>query len=179
MKPYLALGIGFLWVAAAAADEKSLPACHIERSAPVTFSSPSNPDTLLVSVNGDPCYKGVAVISITSKGGEVVYRHVQPFKQLTATQWDDSALDKDAEAFVNYTITKGMQGLSSALPVWTDPKEFYEANYTSVKVSRERYEEIRKLRLPVFYHQTYYEGGRHLVYDQAQKKTIVIMEGGL
>ncbi|MEO8461449.1 MAG: hypothetical protein ABI451_13035 [Dokdonella sp.] len=175
----------YIWVAiffsarVIAADSAVLPACNIERSALVAFSGTTPTDKLSVSVKGAPCYKAIATFSITSKGGKVLYRYSQPFKELTAIAWDAADLDKVAESFVSETITKGMPGRSSALPMWTEPDKFYEANYTSLSVSHQRYDEIRKLDVPVFYHRTYYEGRRHVIYDPLLHEAVVVMEGGL
>lgn len=164
-------------IAQALHAETDLPACHVQRSAPVAFSSPKAHDTLSISVHGTPCYKGAAIITIKSKAGSVLYRHEQPFKDLTATQWNDPELGYDAESFVKWTIEKGMN-IVSELPAWAEPEAFYEENGTSIKVSREEYERLRALKQPIFYHQTYYEGGRHLLYDPTMKKAVVVLEGG-
>lgn len=172
------LAAAFTLVVPALPAEVDLPECHVQRSALVAFSSPKAHDTLSISIQGAPCYNGTAIITIKSKTGAVLYRHQQPFKQLTATQWDDPELDRDAESFVKWTVEKGMN-LVSELPSWAEPEAFYEENSTSIAISREEYERLRTLKQPIFYHQTYYEGGRHLVYDPTTKKTVVALEGGL
>lgn len=157
-----------------------LPSCNLERTAKVYFSSALNPDTLRVAVKGNPCWEGMASISITNQKGQVLYRRDQRFKSLNAVQWDDPSQPALAKEFVDSTIEKGMIGNSSKLPPWEgNADDFYEKNSTSPAIDTDRYEALRKLKLPVFYHQTYYEGGLHLVYDPKQKAVVVILEGGL
>jgi hypothetical protein len=122
----------------------------------------------------------MASISITNKKGEILYRRDQRFKSLNAAQWDDPKQPELAKEFVDYTIEKGMVGDSSKLPPWEgNGNDFYEKNSTSPTIDTVRYEALRKRKLPVFYHQTYYEGGVHLVYDPKQKVAVIILEGGL
>ena len=152
----------------------------MERTARVSFSSPERSDVLRVAVHGNPCWEGMATITITRKNGEVLYRRDQRFKPLTAAQWDDPSLQKDAERFVTYTVEEGLVRNSSELPPWEgNADEFYEKNSTSLAISPERYESLRKLKLPVFSHLTYYEGGVDLVYDPMQKVVVIVLEGGL
>ena len=159
---------------------RALPSCNVDRTAQIHFSSASSFDTLRVAVRGNPCWEGMATISITRKNGEVIYRRDQRFKVLTPAQWDDPNLQMDAERFVKYTIEEGIIGESSKLPPWEgNGDDFYEKNATSLAVSPERYESLRKQNLPVFYHQTYYEGGVDLVYDPSQKTVVIVLEGGL
>lgn len=158
----------------------ALPPCSVARTAQIHFSNTSSPDTLHVSVKGAPCWEGMASISITNKEGEVLYRRDQRFKSLNEVQWDDPEQSVLAQQFVDYTIEQGMVGNSSQLPPWEGSAEdFYEKNSTSPTVDPARYEDLRKLKLPVFYHRTYYEGGLHLVYDPKQRSALIILEGGL
>jgi hypothetical protein len=110
----------------------------------------------------------------------VLYRRDQNFKPLTAASWDDPRLPTDAERFVENTVEEGIIGNSSDLPPWEGSgDEFCEKNSTTLAISPERYEALRKQRLPVLYHQTYYEGGVHLLYDPSQKAVVIVLEGGL
>ena len=174
----------FLWLVlfpfSAGAASPVLPPCNVERTAQIYFSSTSTTDALRVSVKGAPCWEGMASISITNKKGEIIYRRDQRFKSLNAVQWDDPIQPDLAKEFVNHTIEKGMVGDSSQLPPWEGKgDDFYEKNSTSPTIDTARYEALRKMKLPVFYHQTHYEGGRHLVYDPKQKVVVIILEGGL
>jgi len=158
----------------------ALPSCDAERKAQIRFSSAASFDTLRVAVHGNPCWEGMATISITRKGGEVLYRRDQRFKVLTAAQWNDPHLPMAAEEFVRYTVEEGSIGNSSELPPWEgNAEDFYEKNSTSLAISPERYESLRKQKLPVFYHRTYHEGGVDLVYDPSQKTVVIVLEGGL
>jgi hypothetical protein len=157
-----------------------LPSCNVERTAKIHFSSATSPDILRVAVKGNPCWAGMASISITTSKGRILYRRDQRFKSLNPVQWDDPSQPVLAKEFVDYTIEKGIIGNSSGLPPWTgNAEDFYDNNSTSVAIDVDRYEALRKLKMPVFYHQTYYEGGIHLVYDTKQKAAVIVLEGGL
>jgi len=157
-----------------------LPSCKFERSAKVHFSGPQSLDTLRVSVIGSPCWEGMASISITSSTGDVLYRRDQRFKPLNSAQWDDPGQPDLARQFVDETIETGLREDSSQLPPWEgDGNAFYETNSTTLTIDPERYEALRKMKLPVFYHKTYYEGGIHLVYDPTQRAATIVLEGGL
>lgn len=122
----------------------------------------------------------MASISITDSSGRILYRRDQRFKPLNAVQWDDPIQPALAKRFVDHTIEKGIIGKSSELPPWEgNAEDFYEKNSTSPAIDTNRYEALRKQKLPVFYHQTYYEGGLHLVYDPKQRVVVVVLEGGL
>jgi hypothetical protein len=161
----------------APATEPQLPSCHFEETVPITFSGSPVPDKLLVSVHGDPCWKGVARITITTAEARPLYTHEQEFKPLTSSAWNDPELPTDAERFVRGTIENGKK--LSKLPAWQPPDAYYEEYFTSVAVSREYYEALRSMDLPVFYHQTYYEGGVDLVYDPTCRRVVVVTQGGL
>jgi hypothetical protein len=158
----------------------SQPACNVERTAQIRFSSKTSLDTVRVAVRGNPCWEGIATVSITRKNGEILYRRDQSFKPLTVAHWDDPSLPQDAERFVRETTEEGIVGNSAELPPWEgNGDDFYEKNSTSLAISPERYESLRKQKLPVFYHRTYHEGGLDLVYDPSQKTVVIVLGGGL
>lgn len=162
---------------ALATASPALPACQIEQSTTIEFSGGEKPDTLTVAVHGDPCWDATATITIRSSGGKELYHYQQRYKTLTAVDWRDPELPKDAARFVRGTIDDGTK--LARLPEWLPPDEFYEANHANVAITREYYESLRKLDLPVFYHLTYYEGGVELVFDPGCQCVVAATSGGL
>jgi hypothetical protein len=157
-----------------------LPSCNVERTAAIHFSDASHPDALRVAVKGAPCWDGKATITITSSEGKVLYHWEKPYKPLNPVQWDDPGQPALARDFVESTITNGLDARKRQLPRWIGTAEsFEEEHYASPAVSRARYEALRRRKLPVFYHQTYYEGGVYLVYDPEEKEVVIVLEGGL
>lgn len=160
------------------AQTPSYPACRIVKQTQVAFSSLNSTDTLKVAVIGNPCYKGRLTIEITSPSGVKRYQYAADFKRHTAVQWDDHDMPQIAEDLVN-KIVAPQNWKTSGLPPWLPTDRYYEENYNRIEVSRERYNSIRKLSLPLFTHPTHYEEWRYVFYEAGKKRAVVILTGGV
>jgi hypothetical protein len=160
------------------AQAPSYPACRIEQHAPVAFSSSNATDTLKVSVIGTPCFKGRLNIEIISQGGVRLYKYSAEFKRHTSLRWDDADMPQIAEDFVKRILHAERQETSD-LPPWLPKGAYYEQNYETIEITKERYDSIRKQALPIFRHPTHYEEWRRVIYDAGKRKAVVILTGGV
>lgn len=180
MRLWLAIGLVVIFIQSfeARGGEQIYPSCHLHRSQEVSFRNHSSKDILEISIGGGPCYSATMTIVIRTEHGEILYSYVAPFKRHIAVDWRDNDLDKDAERFVDRTIAKAM-GTTANLPPFLEPEAYYEANDGSIEVPKAEYEKLRKEARPMFYHMTYYEGWQFVVYDEKERKSRVIVSGGL
>lgn len=155
------------------------PACNIEKTRAIAFSSSGPTDTFKIQIVGIPCYEATLSISVTNSKGVKVYKYEAPFKPHIPVDWEDPDLDRIADSFATYTLEKSYWGQSTDLPVWEYPTVFYDKNSTSVVVTQEQYEKYRKHITPVLWHHIHYEGWRHIVYDRKAESAVVVLEGGL
>lgn len=153
------------------------PSCHIEKSAPIAFSSPD--DTLNVSVAGTPCYEATLTITIKGQDSAKLYEYSARFKQHTVVAWEDPDLGKVAEALVNDILVPAKKSTTAQLPPWAPQDEYYEEHYDVIQVTKERYNELRKQKLPIFRHPTHYEAWQSVIFDPNTRKAVVILTGGV
>jgi lysophospholipase L1-like esterase len=151
--------------------------CQIEKTAPIALSSPS--DTLNVAVAGTACHEATLTITIKDQGGATLYEYSAPFKRHTAVAWDDPNLGKVAEALVDDILAPSDERMTAELPAWAPKDQYYEDYYEEIQVTKERYNELRKQKLPIFRHLTHYEGWQRVIFDPSSKKAVVILTGGL
>ena len=160
------------------AQAPSYPACRIEKQGPVAFSATNSTDTLKISVIGNPCYLGLLTIEITSPSGAMRYKYSADFKRPTAVHWDADDMPQIAEDLVNRILAL-QKWTTSGLPPWLPKSRYYEQHYQTIEISRERYNSIRKLSLPLFSHPTHYEEWRTVFYDAGKKRAVVVLTGGV
>jgi hypothetical protein len=153
----------------------NLPSCNFERKEKIAFESKGKKnDDLLVRIVGKPCYNAIYSIEIKNTSGKSLYSYKAEFKPHVAIQWDDSALDGDASRLVSET------GGSEWPTTGVLPKDLSEATGVEqeIKVPPAKYSELHKMNLPLFRHLTGYESWRYVVFDPAQGKAVVLVEGG-
>jgi hypothetical protein len=162
---------------AASAEPASYPSCRIEQQAPIAFAAPEAADTLKVSVIGAPCYKGRLTIEITSRTGAKLYSYSADVKKHVVTQWDDPDLPASAEELVERIVAFEPK-TTADLPAWLPEDDYYEEHYETIEITQERYEALRKQRVPMFSHPTHYEEWQVVVFDPTVRKAVVILAGG-
>lgn len=174
---YILIAVTLLSNIVVGADEPS--SCKMTKSREILFSSETAMDKLTVTISDKPCKQAILNISVTNAKGVILYDYEAPFSQHVVTHWEDPQPYKDAIHFVNNTLESANWGQSLNLPVWKDEDQFYDENSTSVAVEKTKYKLYREMNLPVFYHLTYYEGWRHIVFDKKKKASVILSDGGL
>jgi len=152
------------------------PACEVQKSRAVSFRSAGAKDVLEVSVGPGPCLTARLTIVIRSDAGRVLYTYEQGFEQ-HVVHTEQDPLHLQAVPFVDRMLAEGV-GTSATLPPW-QVADAYEAEHMGmVLIDRATYERLRSMPLPLFWHPTYHEGWRSVVWDQAAGKTVTVVEGG-
>lgn len=167
---------GLVVLAIPAVAAPTYPQCQIAKEKQVSFRKQDADDTLKVSIGAGCCYEAELLVQITDDSGKVVYEYRAPFKQHTAVPWDAQDLNQIAERFVEWTLM-GM-GKSSELPASFELEEGQD-QWQFPKVPDAQYKTIRLLDVPMFSHQTYYEGHRSVVYDPKTEVSVIVLEAGL
>jgi len=173
---FVALGLAALqssgWSAA------SYPSCPMQKAREVSFRNATSKDVLEVSVGTGPCHAATLTIVIRTDLGLVLYSYVAPFKQHTVGDWEDPALDKEAQYFVDGLISQGLESTAD-LPPWLAPDAYAETHFGSVEVPRKVYEDLRAKPRPMISHPTYHEGWQSVVYDEKEGKAVIVVTGGV
>jgi hypothetical protein len=151
--------------------------CPMQKARGVSFRDAAAKDVLEVSIGTGPCERATLTIVIRSDLGHIVYSYVAPFKQHVA-DWYVPDLDKEAHAFVDRLLERGIQS-SADLPPWLEPEAYEMKNSAVIDVSREVYEELRAKPRPMLSHPTYYEGWKSVVYDRRIGESVVVVSGGV
>jgi hypothetical protein len=151
--------------------------CPIQKARAVSFRDAAAKDTLEVSIGTGSCERATLTIVIRSDLGQIIYSYVAPFKQHVA-DWDVPDLDKEARAFVDDLLERGI-GSSADLPPWLEPDAYEEKHSAVIDVPREVYEELRAKPRPMLNHPTYYEGWTSVVYDPRTGKALEVLSGGV
>ena len=166
-----------LLCAVAYAEDDSL--CQMAESRNIRFSSHEADDTFSVNISGEPCQKAILRITVSNVAGDLLYEYEAPFKQHVVVHPLKPSLYEAAFDFLKTALESANWGNSSALPQWKPESQFYDENSTSLAVPKVTYQSFRERDLPVLWHQTYYEGWRHIVYDRMSKKAVILLDGGL
>ena len=153
--------------------------CKIVKERVVSFSSQAQSDKIKIKIIGKTCKQAKLNITVINQKGVVLYKFEAPFEQYIVGYREDSQIYEDAISYADVILESAIWGQSASLPEWKSETEFYNENSTSVVVGQEIYKKYREQNIPVFWHPTYYEGGRHIVYDKNKKKCVILLDGGL
>lgn len=155
------------------------PDCNVSRQSLVSFAAPDSTDQLEITIQGSPCYEASLAVSIASAEGIRLYEYEARFKPLVAAHWEDSSLAGDAERLADRFVDPESFGLTSDLPKWLPEADYYEANYQSIQIGKEEYEELRLKDWITYTHSVHYEGWRVVAFDPQNKRSIIVSEGTL
>jgi hypothetical protein len=173
--------IGQFCLASSNNDSKNFPPCHIKKQAKIAFSSLEPTNVLKLSVEGAPCYKAMLNIQIVGEKGNKIYSYLTNFKTHTPVSWEDPSLPSVAEALVNDIISSAAEHseVSSELPPWLPQAEYQDNNFSTIQVSKEEYERIRREKHYLFTHLIHYEEWHTLIYDPKTGKAQLFLVGGV
>ena len=164
----VALGVGLAAVPG--------PSCQVQKARAVNFREPDSKDKLEVTVGPGPCATAMLTIAIRSDAGRLLYLYQQNFEQ-HVVHTDQDPLHLQAVPFVDRMLAEGV-GTSATLPPWQAPDAYEAEHMAMVLIDRAAYERLRRSPRPLFWHPTYHEGWRSVVWDQAAGKAITVVEGG-
>lgn len=145
----------------------------------IPFSSEAPSDLLKINISGKTCRQAKLKITVFNQNGTEIYKFESPFEQYIVGDRDESQINEDAVNYADSILKSAIWGKSASLPEWKSKDEFYDKNSTSVVVDQETYKKYREQNIPVFWHPTYYEGWRHIVYDKEKKVSVILLDGGL
>lgn len=148
----------------------------MQKARAVSFRAPVSKDKLEVTVGPGPCATATLTIAIRSDAGRLLYLYQQNFEQ-HVVHTDQDPLHLQAVPFVDRMLAEGV-GTSATLPPWQAPDAYEAEHMAMVLIDRAAYERLRRSPRPLFWHPTYHEGWRSVVWDQAAGKAITVVEGG-
>ncbi len=166
----------FSFTHACAASPGDTP-CHYAVSRTLPFTSAASRDRLTVSISRGPCVSAKLSIVVVSSRGNVLYRYVAPFKQHVATDWDSPDLVKDAHRFVEDTASHALVPRDE-LPKPKPPGQAEDTD-PELKVPADVYQRLISSGQPMIEHDTYYEGGRYVMFDPTTHAARVVAVWGL
>lgn len=139
---------------------------------PILFSSKTLYDTLVTSISGRNWESSIYKIRIIDVSGKKLYGFQRDFSNMVSgfNPREHKFLLEVAEEFLN----KETQQFASELP----PK-FINTESETLEINDDEYSSLRARNVPIFRHQTYFEGWRILYYDTKIQLYEVIIEGGL
>lgn len=168
--------VALMVVPGAGLAEPPGPACELQKSRAVSFRNTAAKDVLEVIVGPGPCLTATLTIAIRSDAGRLLYLYQQNFEQ-HVVHTDQDPLHLQAVPFVDRMLAEGV-GTSATLPPWQAPDAYEAEHMAMVLIDRAAYERLRRSPRPLFWHPTYHEGWRSVVWDQAAGKAITVVEGG-
>lgn len=149
---------------------KSFP-INLQNRSPLYFSSNEFCDTLLVSIAGNNWNEALYTIEIKQRTGETRYFFQQKFRSMVSG-FDYSSKEFLVNVSHNY-LKPDSQKYAKSLPM-----PFIESESEKLEIDDDEYNDIIHQNVPIFRHQTYFEGWKVLYYNREQDKARVILSGG-
>lgn len=166
-------------VTASAVQSAPLPSCSMQKAREVSFRNATSKDILEISIGTGPCYHATLTIVIRTRDeGQILYSYVQLFGQHVVEPSESKELIASAKFFVDDLLTRGMIS-TDTLPPWLPTEEYAENHQSTLNVTREVYEDLRKKPRPMFSHPTYHEGWKSVTFDEKASETIEVLSGGV
>ncbi len=154
------------------------PPCSYSIERPMAFRSTTSAEKLKISIGPGACHSAELAITILTSDNKVLYSYKAPFKRHTAVAWDDADLPKVAKEFVQEVADRGLVARSE-LPNPRSREKITDEYPFELVIPKVTYDRLLRTNQPVFYHATYYEGGRFIAFDPVSKQTKVIIQWGL
>lgn len=166
-----------LLLGAAYAQSLPGPPCQLSVGKEISFSSPLASERLSISIGAGACHSATLTLLVTDQRANVLYRYSVPFKQLTATPWDDPDLPAEAQQLVDAMVRNAV--VSPKDVPRPDPNgETLEGGSADLLVPKSVFERLISNGQTVLYHWTYYEGGQYVVFDPAEHIAKVVLRYG-
>lgn len=153
--------------------------CELSRQHPIAFTSTNPTDTLQVRIHGDSCNTAEVSIIILDEQQQSVYNYTDQLVNLLPYPIYDPELRPLLNSFAEKLLSEAVNRTTRLLPSYTDTYNYYEATNDFVVIPTQEYEALRQQDVPIIWHVTGNASWVHLVYDNNQHASRVIMRGGV
>ena len=161
------------------AGSQDYPGCSVQSKGNAPFTSDAGTDYLSVSINGNPCYEAMLVVSIESESGKPLYQYDARFKPHVVMNAKNPELPEEAERLARRFHAQISYGRTSELPVWEAKHDYYESNHQELRVDKAYYDMLRQKDWITYTHKIHYAGWRVISFDRDKLKMVIVSEGPL